>query len=93
MPRSEITGAELDTNGEEWRHECEARWVLAMDGRAARNAYLDGTYDSFGKVLKKGIKHTRGDAEVQRIRTTVYALIEARKTRAAANQAQQTLAA
>lgn len=37
---SEITGQPVDTWGEDWRLECEIRYVLNLPHREARNDYL-----------------------------------------------------
>lgn len=95
MPMSELTGTEVASDSEAWRHECECRWVLdGMADREQRNAYLDGETDYAGKLTRKGVKHQRGEEAVERIRRDVYRLIELRRTRApSANDDRQEAAA
>lgn len=67
---SELTGEEIDSASEAWRHETECRYVLdQLPDREARNAYLDAA------------QKRRGEEAVARIRTDVYRLIEVRKSR------------
>lgn len=73
MPRSEFTHAEVAGDSEDWRHECECRYVLdGMPSREHRNAYLNGeTRD--GK-FQRGVKQIRGEAATERLRIDVLAL-------------------
>ena len=92
---SELTQTEVASDSEAWRFECECRWILdGMSTREQRNDYLDGEIDHSGKLTRKGVKHQRGDAAVERIRAGVYALIAARRQRMpAANDQLQEAAA
>lgn len=60
---SELTGEEVDTWSEAYRHECECRFVLQMPTREARKQYL------------LDITKRRGTASVAKIEadaTTLY---------------------
>ena len=88
MTTSELTGQPVDTASEAWRHECEARYILNMPDRETRNQYLLGVEEQamgpkgpYTKTVTRGIKHTRGEAEVERLRATVLQLHEIRKAK------------
>lgn len=38
----------IDTNGEEWRHQCEVRYVANLPNDEARRKYLDGVRKARG---------------------------------------------
>lgn len=57
----------MDTSSEEWRFECECRYVLNMRKREQRRSYLDG-------VRKK-----RGEAAALRLEDGVRAMWEVRR--------------
>lgn len=41
-----LSGREVDTNSEEWRHECECVWLLKnKPGRSQKHLYLYGVPD------------------------------------------------
>lgn len=43
---SHLTGAEVDTNSEAWRHECECRWLLAnKPTKSTKHLHLYGVTD------------------------------------------------
>lgn len=47
---SELTGIEVDTYSEEWRHECECRWLLdSLPSKQERREYLDKVEKRRGK--------------------------------------------
>lgn len=63
MVFSVLAGREVANNSEEWRHECECRWVLGLPTKAARLRYLYGAseVDAKGQVkFWKGIAQVRG---------------------------------
>lgn len=85
-----IDGRQVDSSSEEWRHECEARAILAIPGIRWRRAHLYGEMESVrinGKWTDKrtirGIEQVRGKAEVQRLEATMTALWRASRQRAA----------
>lgn len=43
---SQLAGREVDTESEEWRHECECRWLLrAKPTRTEKHVWLYGVRD------------------------------------------------
>ena len=91
---SEITGQPVDTASEEWRHECECRFVLdCFPDKYARNNRLygqpEGIRDNMGRnneslIRPKSIAAMRGAAAADRIREGAMAI--AANRRAAAKQ-------
>lgn len=77
-----IDGSQVDNASEEWRHECEARAVLNMPTKSARQNFLWGTLDQYGKT-RGGVLQIRGEAEVRRLEETIMKLWNARKQSAA----------
>lgn len=66
-------GRQVDSYSEEWRHETEARAVLAMpigQRRDFLNGYLN--HDTGREV--KGVKQLRGQEAVTRLKETMMAL-------------------
>lgn len=53
-----IDGRQVDSSSEDWRHECEARYVSAMPKRQQRLDYV------------AAIERRRGTAEAERLRAT-----------------------
>ena len=62
-----IDGREVDSSSEAWRHECEARAILALPGKPQRQAWLES------------LEHKRGKADADRLRKTMLKLWEARR--------------
>lgn len=58
---------------EDYRHECEARAILALPTLRQRRAYLEGKPDSWGN-MKGGILQRRGADEVKRLKATMMQL-------------------
>lgn len=63
-------GREVLSDSEEWRHECEARAIIALPTKAARSARLRGKVDERG-VMGGGILQKRGLAAVERLEHTI----------------------
>lgn len=63
-------GRVVMSDSEEWRHECEARTIIAMPGTAARRAFLRGKIDESGRI-SGGILQKRGLAAVERLEHTI----------------------
>lgn len=63
-------GRQVPSDSEEWRHETEARTIIALPGVPARRAFLRGTLDAQGK-LRGGILEKRGEHEVERLERTI----------------------
>lgn len=62
-----LDGREVDSASEEWRHECEARTVLAMPSIEARRGFL-------------GVVETRRGLEArQALETTIRAIWNKRR--------------
>lgn len=70
-------GREVLSDSEDWRHECEARTVIAMPGQAARRAYLRGKLDDNG-IIRGGVLQKRGLAAVERLENTIKQIWYAR---------------
>lgn len=70
-------GREVLSDSEEWRHECEARTVIAMRGQAERRGYLRGRLDD-GGTLRGGVLQKRGLAAVERLEHTIKQIWYAR---------------
>lgn len=68
-----IDGRQVASDSEEWRHECEARTVIAMPTAAERRAYLRGTLDERGE-LGGGVLQRRGPDAVKRLEATIKAI-------------------
>ncbi len=62
-----IDGREVESDSEEYRHECEARAIAKLPGLAQRRAWLED------------IERKRGKAEADRVRATLAALWEAKQ--------------
>lgn len=75
-------GRQVMNDSEEYRHECEARAILAMPSKAMRRAHLYGELDRWGK-LRGGILGRRGQEAVTRLEDTMMILWEARRSSAA----------
>lgn len=80
---SEITGLEVDTFSEAWRHECELRHILAMPSREHRLRFLYGYTDYAGKK-RPGVATFRGEAAAKQLQTEAEKLFYLRKSRTAA---------
>lgn len=72
-----VSGAEVDSASEPWRHECECRHILNLPTLQQRRAWLYGTLDQWGKY-KGGLLQRRGEAAVKRIEATMLELWKAR---------------
>lgn len=72
-------GTEVSNYSEEYRHECEARAILAMPSKRARQDFLYGRYDPNWKKERGGVLQIRGEAAVKRLEETILALWELRK--------------
>ncbi len=57
-----LDGREVPSDSEEWRHECEARSVVALPTLAERRVYIDG------------VERKRGKDAADRLRATVLLL-------------------
>lgn len=86
---SEITGQPVDSWGEDWRHECEARFILdRLQSRDQRRKYLNcNERDESTGRFRKGIAQMRGQAEADRLHATVMKIVEARKQKREAAEA------
>ncbi|WP_454655023.1 DUF7696 family protein [Bosea beijingensis] len=69
-----LAGREVSTWSEEWKHECEVRFLAGLPLRE-RNDALDGVKDGL-----KGMKAFRGDASVVQLRKEIdrYAALKSR---------------
>ena len=60
-----LAGCEVSTYSEEWKHDCEIRYLASLP-LGERNALLDGVKDGF-----RGIRGVRGEAEVVKLRAEI----------------------
>lgn len=82
-----LDGRQVSSWSEEWRHECEARTILAMPSLRQRRAFLYGETEHVrapgGKWVEKrtvrGIEQTRGKDEVRRLEATMTAIWKAQR--------------
>lgn len=65
-----IDGRVVCTWCEEWRHECEARAVLAMPTLRQRRAFLYGAPDSFDR-MRGGVAQLRGNDALKKLEATM----------------------
>jgi hypothetical protein len=74
------------TWSEAWRHETEARAVLALPTLAARRAYLYGRPETkwYRTIYVGGIEQKRGPEAVKRLEETMMALWQRRVAEAKA---------
>lgn len=93
MVFSILAGREVDCGSEEWRHECECKWMLAnKPTRSTKHLWLYGTYDRkhvvshTGKLRddwklmateKSSILHKRGLAAADRMLADAKRIYEA----------------
>lgn len=73
-----VDGAECCTWCEDWRHECEARAILAIPALRKRRDHLYGKYDKTDRRVG-GILQIRGEAAVKRLERTMMLLWNARQ--------------
>lgn len=66
-------GRQVDSWSEDWRHECEARYILAMPNLQERRNFLYGYEKPDGKKFQ-GVLGMRGAAEVKRLEKTMLAI-------------------
>lgn len=66
-------GRQVSNWSDEWRHETEARTILAMPSKQARRDFLYG-YTSLDGKRFKGVLGVRGEAAVKRLEQTMLAL-------------------
>jgi len=57
MPRLH-DGTEVSSSSEAWRHECEARWILALPSLDERRAWLASLEKRRGKAHVEQLKQT-----------------------------------
>lgn len=67
-------GRQVSSYSEDWRHECEARFICNMPTRERRRAYLYGELDVTTGQRRGGILQRRGKGEVERLEKTIRAL-------------------
>ena len=74
-----IDGRGVSSSSEEWRHECEARAILAMPTRDRRRCYLYGYTDQRTGKKVRGLVDIRGKAAVEALEQTIWKLWSMRK--------------
>lgn len=65
MKYSVLAGCEVSTWSEEWKHECEVRFLAGLS-LTERNRVFDGEKDGL-----RGMKSIRGEAAVAKLRAEV----------------------
>ena len=73
-----VDGTVVDSGTEAWRIECEARHVLALPDKAARQHYLDGCR-KFDGTMVKGILQQRGPEARDALKAKVMQVWQARQ--------------
>lgn len=73
-----IDGTETCSWSEAWRAECEARFVLAIPDKLARREFLRGS-EINGKIVKRGVRHVRGEKACTDLEALVLKVWEARR--------------
>lgn len=53
-----IDGRSVDSSSEAWRHECEARAILALPGVQLRRAFLEEVERNRGKAVADALRQT-----------------------------------
>jgi hypothetical protein len=71
-------GREVSNYSEAYRHECEARAVLAMPTKGMRQDYLWGALDQYGRY-RGGVRQIRGEEATKRLEETILALWNAQR--------------
>jgi len=67
--------AEIQGRTEEFRHECEVRWVAALDTDAHRSIYLSGVYEKRGRAVYERLRRDVWD-HMKRAATDVIPIQE-----------------
>ena len=67
-----IDGTQVDSTSEAWRHECEARAVLAMPNKQARREYIWGWFDPHTKRKQRGVADVRGKEAAEALSAKVW---------------------
>lgn len=67
-------GRQVPSDSEEWRHECEARHIIAMPTLEQRRQHLYGRRDVTTGELKGGLLQKRGNDAVKRLEQTIRAI-------------------
>lgn len=73
-----IDGTVVDSGSELWRHECEARAVLAMPTKAARQYYLLGCTDIDGRK-QPGVAGRRGPVALAELKALIMRIWKAKQ--------------
>lgn len=55
-----IDGRMVDTSSEDWRHECEARAIMALHSTQMRREFLEAIERKRGKEAADKLRHTIG---------------------------------
>lgn len=77
-----VDGREVPSDSEEWRHECEARHVLNLPNKLARQALLSKIEEKRGD--KADPQNIKGKLERRRIEDKIMALWKASRPAGAA---------
>lgn len=72
-----LDGRQVCTYSQDWRHECEARAVLAMPDKLQRRQYLRGAYEG-EKLIRRGILQIRGEKACAELEATIRQIWERR---------------
>jgi hypothetical protein len=80
-----IDGREVSTWSDDWRHECEARFLLSLPLERRRCLMYGDWHHVFGtrndQERRGGIAQKRGQAAVSRLEATMREIWEQRKQR------------
>lgn len=72
-------GTEVTSDSEEWRAECEARWVIKLPDKGARRRFIWGEPNDKG-VMSGGVAGRRGKQSAQKLEDKVRELWYSRDT-------------
>lgn len=77
-----VDGTRVTSDSEPWRFECEARYVLDMPTKEARQAFLRGEFNTKTQLRTGGLAKIRGEDYVKQLEDKILELWRARRSAA-----------
>ncbi len=77
-----VDGTRAPSDSEAWRFECEARYVLDMPTKEARQAFLRGEFNTKTQLRTGGLVKVRGEDYVKRLEDKILEVWRARRSAA-----------